>query len=80
VQFFFLASFSSSIPRWLLVVCGIHVCPHDIPCPPTRTEAVPMAKALRPAIDPIGSFPELLRLLDASLAKQRVHPPAEARP
>jgi len=39
-----------------------------------------MAKALRPAIDPIGSFPELLRLLDASLAKQRVHPPAEARP
>ena len=33
--------------------------------------AVPMAKKLRPAIDPIGSFPDLLARLDAAFAKHR---------
>mmetsp|Transcript_15428 Transcript_15428/g.31714 ORF Transcript_15428/g.31714 Transcript_15428/m.31714 type:complete len:203 (-) Transcript_15428:276-884(-) len=38
--------------------CLMHLCQLD------STAAVPLAKSLRPAIDPIGSFPELLRLLD----------------
>ena len=45
------------LPAWLRV-------------PFSRT-AVPMAKKLRPAIDPIGSFPDLLARLDAAFAKHR---------
>ncbi len=36
-----------------------------------RFAAVPLAKSLRPAIDPIGSFPDLLALLDAALVEHR---------
>jgi hypothetical protein len=45
--------------------CLMHLCAID-----SRT-AVPMAKKLRPAIDPIGSFPDLLARLDAAFAKHR---------
>ena len=34
---------------------------------------IPLAKSLRHAIDPIGSFPQLLRLLDQAFAKHRPH-------
>ena len=43
--------------------CLMHLCDID-----SRT-AVPMAKELRPAIDPIGSFPTLLARLDDALGK-----------
>ena len=34
-------------------------------------EAVPAAKRLRPVIDPIGGFPELLRRYDSIRDRQR---------
>ena len=46
------------------VACLMYLCKLD------RAAAVPLAKSLRPAIDPIGSFPDLLAHLDAAFDAQ----------
>jgi hypothetical protein len=43
----------------------MHLCGLD------SATAVPLAKKLRPAIDPIGSFPDLLRILDLAFGIHR---------
>ena len=43
-------------------------------------EAVPTAKRLRPVIDPIGRFPELLRRYDTIRDQERKSSAAEAKP